>query len=255
MDNLDIIEKILIEAGKLLENRFSGVFTYKNKEKFDLVSDVDIEIEQFLIKKLSKNFPSMSFFSEEIGEINNNSEQKWIIDPLDGTVNFIFGIPYFNISLALESKNEIIEGYVYNPINKEFYYSKKSLKKSYLNGKEISVSDTGTISESLVAFGYSSIYKNIEKYYKKWHEIFDHCKKGMGSLSPALNICNVARGRIDCFIDFGCSMEGQAAGGLILKNAGGIVYNYDLTEWDYKAKGIIAINRNLQEEIERINKL
>ena len=255
MDNLDVIEKILIEAGNLLEKRFNSIFAYKNKEKFDLVTDVDIEVEKFVIKKLEENFSNASFYSEEIGEINNHSEQKWIIDPLDGTANFIFGVPYFNISLALEYNDEIIEGYVYNPISKELYYSSKNLQKSFLNRRQIFVSDKGTIPESLVVFGYSSIYKNIEKYYKKWHELFDHCKKGMGLLSPALTICNVARGRIDCFIDFGSSMEGHAAGALILKNAGGIVYNYDLTEWDYKTKGIIAINKNLQGEIERINRL
>jgi fructose-1,6-bisphosphatase/inositol monophosphatase family enzyme len=107
----------------------------------------------------------------------------------------------------------------------------------------------------LVVFGYSANYKNIEKYYEKWHVIFDTCKKGIGFLSPALNICNVARGRIDCFIDFGSSMEGHAAGALILKNAGGIIYNYDLTEWDHTTNGIIAINNNLKQEVETIYKI
>jgi fructose-1,6-bisphosphatase/inositol monophosphatase family enzyme len=242
-------KKILFEAGEILKKKFNNSFSYNNKGKYDLVSDADKEIETFLINNLSEYYPNTSFYSEEAGEINKKSEYRWIIDPLDGTANFIFGVPYFNISLALEYDNKIIEGYVYNPINNELYYSNNKIKKSYLNENEICVSDTKTISNSLIVFGYSANYNNIEKYYERWHIIFDNCKKGMGLLSPALNICNVARGRIDCFIDFGSSMEGQAAGALILKNAGGVMFNYDLTEWDYKIKGIIAINNNLKEEI------
>jgi fructose-1,6-bisphosphatase/inositol monophosphatase family enzyme len=243
------IKKILFEAGEILKKRFNGSFSYNSKGKYDLVSNVDKEIENFLINDLSEHYSNTSFYSEETGEINKQSEYRWIIDPLDGTANFIFGVPYFNISLALEYDNKIIEGYVYNPINNELYYSNDKIKKSYLNGNEIHVSDTKSISDSLIAFGYSANYKNIKKYYEKWHIIFDNCKKGIGLLSPALNICNVARGRIDCFIDFGSSMEGQAAGALILENAGGVALNYDLTEWDHRIKGIIATNKNLKKEI------
>lgn len=122
------------------------------------------------------------------------------------------------------------------------YYSVKDKNKSFLNDEEIKVSETEDISDALIAFGFSVNYENITKYYNNWRYIFENCKKGMPLITPALTICNVARGRIECFIDFGCSMEGHAAAALILKNAGGQVFNYDFSDWDHKRKGIIATN-------------
>jgi len=248
-NNYNNLKTLLINAGELLKSKFNGSFNYSVKSKFDLVSNIDNEIENYIITELKKYDSTISIFSEEIGTIDNNSDYKWIIDPLDGTANFIFGVPYFNISVALEYKNEIIEGYVYNPINNEFYFSDNEKKKSFLNENEIKVSDTNKINETLVVFGFSANYNNIKKYYEKWNILFKNCKKGIGLLSPALNICNVARGRIDCFLDFGSNMEGHAAGSLILKNAGGKILNYDFTNWDHKTKGIIATNGKIDMKI------
>jgi myo-inositol-1(or 4)-monophosphatase len=248
-NNYKDIKRILEISGSILADKFNQVITYNEKERYDLVSETDLEIENILIKELKVISPDFSIFSEECGNIDNNSGYKWIIDPIDGTANFIFGVPYFNISIALEYKNQIIEGYVYNPVTKEFYYSTEKLGISFLNDKEINVSKTKKIEEALVVFGFSANFKNIEKYHDKWKYIFDNSKKGLGLLSPALNICNVARGRIDCFIDFGTSMEGHAAGSLILKNAGGVVKNYDLGDWDHRVKGIAASNKNIYKGI------
>lgn len=223
------IKIIIYEAGSILKDRYYESFKYSNKQKFDLVSEVDLEIEELLVKSLKELYPEHGIFSEEAGNISTNKEFTWIIDPIDGTTNFIFGIPYFCISLCLEHKGQIVESYIYNPISDEFYYSIDREGKSYLNGNEIHVSETDRIENALVTFGFSANYMNINKYYEKWSYIFDNSKKGLGALSPALNICNVARGRIDCFIDFGSSMEGHAGAALILKNAGGAVLNYDLT--------------------------
>lgn len=242
---MSTVKEIILEVGEVLKERYYGSFKISNKEKFDLVSEADLEIEQIVIDKLKKIYPTASFFSEEAGEITGDSEFRWILDPIDGTANFIFGIPYFCISLSLEQEGEIVESYIYNPISREFFYSKNSDKKSFLNENEIHVSDTDKVENALVTFGFSANYKNINKYYKDWTQLFNNCKKGMGVLSPALNICNVARGRIDCFIDFGSSMEGHSGASLILKNAGGMNLNYDLTSWDYKTKGIIASNNLL----------
>lgn len=246
------VKEIILEAGEVLKDRYYSSFKFSNKEKFDLVSEADVEIEKIVINKLKKIYPKASFFSEEAGEIAGDSELRWILDPIDGTANFIFGIPYFCISLSLEQKGKIIESYIYNPISKELFHSIESDKKSFLNENEIHVSNTNKIENALVAFGFSANFKNINKYYKDWTRLFNNCKKGLGVLSPALNICNVARGRIDCFIDFGSSMEGHAGASLILKNARGMNLNYDLTSWDYKTKGIIATNKTLLSSLIRM---
>lgn len=195
-----------------------------------------------IIRELKEHYPDYSIYSEEAGEIIKNKKDRWIIDPIDETADFIFGVPYFAISLCLERNGEICEGYVYNPISEEFYYSIKGENKSFVNDEEIKVSETEEINDALIAFGFSANYEDISKYYNSWEWLFKNCKKGLPLITPSLTICNLAKGRIDCVIDFGCSMEGQAAAGLILKNAGGHVFNYDFTDWNHRKKGIIGTN-------------
>ena len=241
-----MIQKLLIEAGKILCDDFFQLKESTEKSKFDLVTETDIKIEAFIVSQLKTNFPGYSIFSEECGSIAGDQNKRWILDPIDGTADFVFGVPYSSISLCLEVDSTIVEAYVYNPISNEFYYSTSADSKSYLNNSIISVSETSVLKDSLIAFGFSANYTNIMKYYSKWQFVFENCKKGMPLISPALTICNVARGRIDAFIDFGASMEGQAAASFILKNAGGKLYNYDLSAYNHKDKGIIALNKNLQ---------
>lgn len=251
------IREIIITAGRTLKQHYFESFSYTEKEKYDFVSEVDLEIEQMLISDLKSIDSGISFYSEECGEIGSQEEARWIIDPVDGTANFIFGVPYFNISICLERNNQIVEAYVYNPITDEMYHSTEGDKTSFLNNKPISVSETNEIRNSLITFGFSANIQNINRYYQEWPLLFTECKKGMGLLSPALNICNVARGRIDCFIDFGSNMEGHAGAALILKNAGGIAANYDLSDWNHKSKGCIMTNKNIFTKVKetRINQM
>lgn len=237
-----MIKDIILKAGTELKKQYFSLSAFSEKERFDLVSESDLHIEKMIIDDLIRLYPDYSIYSEEAGEIRKSSEKCWIIDPIDGTADFIFGVPYFAISICSEINGEIHEAYVYNPISDEMYWSSKQEGISYLNSKPIKVSDTSEIRDSLIAFGFSANYKNIKRYHDDWGYAFDNCKKGMPLISPALTICNVARGRIDTFIDFGCSMEGQAGAALILKNAGGALYNYDFSLYSHRNKGIIATN-------------
>lgn len=237
-----MVKDIIIKAGNELKKQYYSIKASQVKEKFDLVTESDLLIEKMIIRELEKVYPDDSIYSEEIGSIEGNGLNRWIIDPIDGTADFVFGVPYFAISVALERNGDVSEGYVYNPVSEELYYSSTEQKKSFLNGEVITVTETDDIHDALVAFGFSANYENINKYYQQWRYIFENCKKGMPLITPALTICNVARGRMDIFIDFGCGMEGQAAAALILKNAGGQVLNYDFSDWDHRQKGIIATN-------------
>ncbi|KNY25477.1 inositol monophosphatase family protein [Pseudobacteroides cellulosolvens] len=239
---MENIKNIILNAGEVLKKQYNGLKTCETKEKFDLVTQSDYLIEKILINEIKLIYPDYSIYSEEVGSISNKPDKCWIIDPIDGTANFVFGVPYFCISVCLENQGEITEAYVYNPVSEEFFYSTKDEGKSFLDGKEINVSQNNEIGDCLAVFGFSANYNNIQRYYKDWSCIFENAKKGMPLLSPALNICNVARGRTDFFIDLSSNMEGHSAAALILKNAGGKVYNYDFTEWDYKSKGIIVTN-------------
>ncbi|HAK47618.1 MAG TPA: hypothetical protein DCO79_17075 [Spirochaeta sp.] len=245
------IESIIKSVGDKLIDDFNKLTEYEVKEKYELVSLSDKTVENELIQEISKLYPDDSIFSEEIGSIDKGSNRRWIIDPIDGTADFIFGVPYFAISVALEKDNGIEEGYVFNPVSNEFYKSNKNEGKSYLNNKEIHVSNTESISESLIAFGFSANPRNIKRYLEEWNGLMCNCKKALPLITPALTICNVARGRIDAYIDFGSSMEGKAAASLILENAGGKIEGYMEEEFDYKKKGHICYNGIINLERDR----
>lgn len=239
------IEFLIKEAGRKLKEDYLKTPLVSVKERYDLVSKSDKDVEAELIKGVLKLYPDDSIYSEEIGEIKNSRDSRWIIDPIDGTADFIFGVPYFAISLAREVDGVIEEGYVYNPISEEFYKSIKKEKKSYLNDVEIKVSEKHRIEESLFAFGFSANEKNINIYLSEWSGLMKDCRKALPLITPALTICNVARGRIDAYIDFGSSMEGKAAAGLILLNAGGCIRNYEKEGYDHRIKGHICSNGRL----------
>lgn len=240
------IQSIINEAGERLVSDFQKLTSVTSKEKYHLVTESDKAIEAFLIDKMSSLYPGDSIYSEEIGSIDKSSGRRWIIDPIDGTADFVFGVPYFAISIALETETSIEEGYVYNPVSQEFYHSIKSEKRSFLNGQQISVSRTTALEESLISFGFSAHPTNMERYAKQWKPLMEQCRKAMPLIAPALTICNVARGRTDAAIDFGSSMEGKAAAGLILQNAGGLIRGYDSEDYDYRETGHICTNGILE---------
>ena len=200
----------------------------------------------FLTTRIRDAFPNDGVYSEENDELPSESGDRWIVDPIDGTAYFIFGIPFFSISVARESHGEIVEGHVFNPISDEYFFSDLATGISTLNGEAICTSITSSITQSLFAYGFSVNPRQIERYLSRWSTIIEDMKKGLPQICPALSICNVAHGRIDAFFDFGCSFEGQAAASLILKNAGGAMYDYPGTEYSISTKGGIFTNGKVQ---------
>jgi myo-inositol-1(or 4)-monophosphatase len=233
---------IIITAGNILKQGFFEFQNFREKERGHLLSEYDLIVNDYLISAIQKKYPDDSIYSEECEEVAGSSVHRWIIDPIDGTAYFIFGEPYFSISAAREKDGEIIESHVLNPVTGDYYYSDAIDKKSFLNGTQIKVSEISDVKNSLVSFGFSVNMKAIREYYEDWKYLFDNCKKGIPWICPALSICNVARGRIEVFIDKGCSFEGQAAASLILKNAGGMMTNYDGTVYDVTSKGGVFTN-------------
>lgn len=245
----ETIQNIVLEAGDILKERYFQAQDAHEKQRWELVTETDLEIERLLVDRLGQAFKGDGFMGEECGTQSGDTGRVWVIDPIDGTTNFIMGKPYFAISLALEEAGEITEGYVYNPVSNELYYSTKVLGVSFLNGQKISVSRTSTIEKSLVAFGFSARMDTIGRYYNDWGHLFADCRKGVGWIAPALSLCNVARGRIDVFIDYGASMHGQAAASLILKNAGGILINGDMTVYSHRSSGVIGSTPGLGKDL------
>lgn len=242
---MEHVKNAVIEAGKILKDSYFTSFKSHEKQKGHLTADVDLKVELFLKEQLFKADPAIDFYGEENGgpEVTG---QRWIVDSLDGTANFIFGVPYFCTSVALERDGAISLALVYNPVTEELFEASDEMPGAYCNGMPIEVSAVDRLRDARIVFGFSANYRNINRYHSEWGQAFDSCQKGLGLLSPALNLCNVARGRTDAFVDFGCSMEGQAAGGYILQKAGGQVLGYNKDRWNHCKTGIVATNGSLE---------
>jgi len=179
----------------------------------DFVTKTDKHVEKILIEELSKTKKNYSFLSEEVGSIENKDKDNiWIIDPIDGTTNFLHGIPHFAICLALESKKEIISGLIYDPIKDEMFYAEKN-KGAYLNNQRLRVSNKNLIDECLFSSNHEGVkFSNLNMRY---------------SGCAALDLAYVASGRLDGFFHNKINIWDVAAGALLVEEAGGIVNDLD----------------------------
>lgn len=239
---MSAIEEAVRHAGRILKEGYHASRAYTEKERGHLRSEYDLKSNTYLVGEISRIYPNDTVFSEEAETEFGNSSTRWLVDPMDGSAYFIFGEPYFSVSVARETGGRVVEAHVYNPMTDEYYYTDESIGMSYLNGATIHVSQIANLAESLVAFGFSANMHAIRRYYDEWRPVFEGCRKGIAWICPALSICNVARGRLEAFIDFGSSTEGQAAASLILPNAGGSAMNYPSGEYDHHAKGGVFTN-------------
>ena len=209
--NLNVMIKASEKASKSLIRDFGEIENLQVSVKgpSDFVTSADLNVEKILIEELTKSKKNFSFLSEESGLIKNKDKKNmWIIDPIDGTSNFLHGIPHFAISIALQSDNEIVSGLIFDPIKNEMFYAEKN-NGSYLNNKRIRVSKRKNIDECLFATNG-----------KKFKDVKLHNRK---SGSAALDMAYVASGRYDGYFQENLNLWDIAAGLVLVKEAGGIL--------------------------------
>lgn len=221
----------------------------------NFVTASDKKAEKILIEELQKARPRFSILSEESGKIKNDEEFKWIIDPIDGTSNFLHGIPHFAISLGLEHKKEIICGIVFDPIKDEMFLAEKG-NGSYLNNQRLRVSSRSKLKDCLIITGgpaYSSLDKDrqLNEYCKFSSEVMTPIRK-MGSAS--LDMAYVAAGRCDGFWQRNLNYWDIAAGIVIVKEAGGFVTDFKGNNEYIENKTILVTNSKINEEMIEILK-
>ena len=186
----------------------------------DFVSAADLKAEKILIYELNKARPDFTILSEERGTIIGKDESaRWVIDPLDGTTNFLHGIPHFAISIALKSYNEIVSGVIYDPIKDEMFYAEKN-NGAYFNNQRIKVSKKKNLENCLFATGSDNNEKNKTKKNIKI--------RNFGS--AALDMAYVGAGRLDGFFEKNLNIWDIAAGIIIIKEAGGIINDIDINK-------------------------
>ena len=248
--SIDTVAAIASDAGAVLQRRFPESVAYSANAAQDLVAALDAEVEELILARLRAQYPRDRIHSEEAGPTHGTGDRRWIVDPLDGTANFVFGVPYFAVSIACEESGRITLGVVYNPMTNELFHS--GGEGAFLGGRPIRCSDRSDLRECLVIAGVSMIPDNLRRHLDEWGKLFEQQRKGLALLSPALNLCNVARGRADVFVDFGSSLHGHSAAAFILQNAGGAVTNYDFTPWDHTTAGVVATNGRVDEQLAQL---
>ena len=239
--NLNVMIKASEKASKSLIRDFGEIENLQVSVKgpSDFVTSADFNVEKILIEELTKSKKNFSFLSEESGLIKNKDKKNmWIIDPIDGTSNFLHGIPHFAISIALQSDNEIVSGLIFDPIKNEMFYAEKN-NGSYLNNKRIRVSKRKNIDECLFATNG-----------KKFKDVKLHNRK---SGSAALDMAYVASGRYDGYFQENLNLWDIAAGLILVKEAGGNLNQVNLTKNENLE--IIASSSNINEKmLEKLGK-
>lgn len=242
-----------VQAGAAqLVHFFNGDFKISNKEGINnLVTEADHAAEKVIIEVIKKEFPEHFILSEEVGEIKTASEYKWIIDPIDGTVNFANGIPLCCVSIGLEKEGEMIMGAVYNPLMNELFFAEKT-KGATLNDKKIEVSNKTKVATSCLVTGFPYIYFDepngpleiFEKFIRKGIAV-----RRLGS--AAIDLCWVAAGRFDGFYEHSLKAWDSAAGSLIVKEAGGKITDFKGDVYSIYQPRILATNGKIHEEMLR----
>jgi len=257
--NINVMVKACRKAAKILIRDFGEIekLQVSLKGPGDFVTASDKKVEKILIDELQKARPKYSILSEEIGQITNDEEFKWIIDPIDGTANFLHGIPHFSISVGLEYKKEIICGIVYDPIKDEMFLAEKG-NGSYLNNQRIRVSSRQKLKDCIIFTGGPTHNAKEEdkelslKEYKKFSStVFTPIRK-MGS--AALDMAYVAAGRCDGFWQRNLNYWDIAAGIILIKEAGGFITDFTGSDKYVENKTILATNYKINEEMIEILK-
>jgi|TARA_B100000929_G_scaffold283014_1_gene263652 myo-inositol-1(or 4)-monophosphatase len=233
--NLNIMIKAAEKASKSVIRDFGEVekLQVSKKGPRDFVTKTDKNVEKILIEELSKTKKNYSFLSEEIGSINNKDRENiWIIDPIDGTTNFLHGIPHFAICIALQSEKEIVSGLIFDPIKDEMFFAEKN-KGTFLNNHRLRVSKKNSLEDCLFSSNHEGVkFSNLNMRY---------------SGCAALDLAYVASGRLDGFFHNKINLWDVAAGTLIVQEAGGIVN--DLNQYSTNNIDIKASSASINDQM------
>lgn len=247
---LNIATKAARSAGNIITRALERLDTLQIREKSpnDFVTDIDTQAERVIVDLIRKNYPNHGILAEESGA-SQNDETIWIIDPLDGTKNFIHGFPHFAVSIAVQQKGRIEHGLIYDPIRHEYFTASRG-NGAQLNNRRLRVSTRTTLQTSLLGTGFP--FRNparVAPYLKGFELLLSQASGIRRAGSAALDLAYVAAGRFDGFWEFDLAAWDIAAGSLLVQEAGGLVSDMDGTE-NYLANGhIIAGNPKIFKAI------
>ena len=251
---LNIAVQAAYNAGTIIqqESRNLGRIRVERKGHNDFVSEVDKKAEEIIIHTILKAFPKHNILSEEQGSINNNSDVTWIIDPIDGTTNYIHGHPQYSVSIAVKHEDKITHGAVFDP-NRNDIFTAELGKGALLNNSRIRVSTTSNLQDSLLATGFPTYDQSfLDRYLAILKEMLLSTSGQRRAGSAALDLAYVAAGMVDGFWEFNLQQWDIAAGYLLVKEAGGLMCDFDGGQDIFASGNIIAANHKLISPILKI---
>ena len=249
------LEKLAKGSGKILLEYLNKANKISIKKDLSYVGEADIASENFIISKIEKHFPESKIIAEEKGILNSKKSFNgltWIIDPLDGTTNYIHGLPYFCVSIGLLENNKLIAGIVYDPVKNELFSAELN-KGAYLNKKKINVSKMKSFKDSLLITGFyynrgNKLKKQINQF-KKVQEITQSVRR-LGT--AALDICYVACGRAEGFWENGIKPWDVAGGTIILKESGGKFTDFNGKNGDIFGDEFVFTNGLIHKDLLKV---
>jgi len=247
---LNIAVKAARRAGSMITRASEdiGSLTINDKSYNDFVTEVDVASERIIIDTLKEAYPSHSFLGEESG-LSNDSENVWIIDPLDGTTNFLHNYPQYAVSIALVQKGEITQAVVYDPNRNDLFTATKG-QGAYLNDRRIRVSKKTKLKDSLIGTGFPfRDFKYLSDYLKVLEDVILNTSGIRRPGAAALDLAYVAAGRLDGFWEIRLSKWDIAAGALLVREAGGIVSDFSERQNWLETGNIICSNPHIYEPL------
>jgi len=251
MRELEFITKIIRQAGQQLREKYFSLNAevISRKSAKDLVTSTDSEIERYISTAIENEYPNDSIVGEEATAINRTSGRRWIIDPIDGTTNFIHRIPFFSISIALYDGPTGLLGLVYNPVLDELYHAVRG-GGAFLNDRAIHVTETDQLVDALVVTGFACLRADLpHNNLKNFTTIAAQVRGILRFGSAALDLCSVACGRTDAFWEMHLNPWDIAAGVLLVSEAGGTITDFAGNPEDGSGEKIVATNGKLHDKI------
>jgi len=240
---MNIAVRAARDAGKVIVQYMDRIdrLPVVTKEKNDFVTEVDQKAEALIVNTLKQAFPDHAILAEESGS-SGDSDYQWIIDPLDGTTNYLHGFPQFSISIALKHKNKLVVGVIYDPLRQELFTASAG-DGAYLNNRRIRVSKQMGLNGALLGTGFPyKDFRYLDDYMKMFKSLITETAGLRRPGSAALDLAYVACGRLDGFWEIGLNSWDIAAGALLVREAGGIITDFSAGEKYLENGNVIAAN-------------
>jgi|TARA_B110000971_G_C19973690_1_gene483879 myo-inositol-1(or 4)-monophosphatase len=253
---MNVIYNACIKASKSLIRDFGEIekLQISSKGPADFVTAADKRTEGIIIEELLKAHPNYGILSEEVGEINKeNKDNRWVIDPIDGTLNFLNGIPHFAISVGYEENGEVVCGLIFDPIKNEIFFAEKG-SGAFFNNSRIRVTKKNKLKNSILVTGGPKFNNPRKDYiFQEYIEVSKITEANVRKFgSAALNLSYVAAGRFDAYWEWDLKYWDIAAGIVILKEAGGYIEFFEPGPANSINRNIIATNSSIHEELKAV---